>query len=175
MRSDEALIRSLYEEHGRSLLAYAARLTGDHAAAEDVVQETLVRAWKHAQAMVDQKGSVRGWLLTVARNIVIDRARAKSSRPTEVAESPVTGPVEADHAENVVNSIVVLGALENLSAEHREVLVELYYRGRTVAEAAELLGVPPGTVKSRSYYALRAMRAAITGNGTAGDRTEVTS
>ncbi len=168
--ADEALVRSLYEEHGRSLLAYATRLTGDHAAAEDVVQETLVRAWKHARTMVEQKGSVRGWLLTVARNIVIDRARARSARPTEVAESPATGPVEVDHAENVVNSMVVLDAMDRLSSEHREVLVELYYRGRTVAEAAELLGVPAGTVKSRSHYALRAMRAAIAGN-----RAEVTS
>ena len=65
----EALIRSLYEQHGRSLLAYATRLTGDRAAAEDVVQETLVRAWKHADNLVESKGSVRGWLLTVARNI----------------------------------------------------------------------------------------------------------
>jgi RNA polymerase sigma-70 factor (ECF subfamily) len=170
VRSDEALVRSLYEEHGRSLLAYATRLTGDHAAAEDVVQETLVRAWKHGHAMVEQKGSVRGWLLTVARNIVIDRVRAKASRPTEVAETPVTGPVEGDHAEDVVNTMVVLGALDSLSKEHREVLVELYYRGRTVAETAELLGVPPGTVKSRSYYALRAMRAMISGN-----RAEVNS
>jgi RNA polymerase sigma-70 factor (ECF subfamily) len=164
--SDEALIRSLYEEHGRSLLAYATRLTGDRASAEDVVQETLLRAWKHSEAMVNQRGSVRGWLLTVARNIVTDRIRAKSSRPTEVAESPSTGPVAGDHAENVVNSMVVLGALDRLSPEHREVLVELYYRGRTVSEAAHVLGVPPGTVKSRSYYALRAMRTAISGNGT---------
>jgi RNA polymerase sigma-70 factor (ECF subfamily) len=164
--SDEALIRSLYEEHGRSLLAYATRLTGDRASAEDVVQETLLRAWKHADSMVNERGSVRGWLLTVARNIVTDRARAKPSRPIEVAESPATGPVAGDHAENVVNSMVVLGALDRLSTEHREVLVELYYRGRTVSEAAQVLGVPPGTVKSRSYYALRAMRTAISGNGT---------
>lgn len=164
--SDEALIRSLYEEHGRSLLAYATRLTGDPAAAEDVVQETLLRAWKHADAMVNQRGSVRGWLLTVARNIITDRARARASRPTEVAETAGTGPVSGDHAENVVNSMVVLDALNRLSTEHREVLVELYYRGRTVSEAAQVLGVPPGTVKSRSYYALRAMRAAISGNGT---------
>ncbi len=163
--SDEALIRSLYEEHGRSLLAYATRLTGDRAAAEDVVQETLLRAWKHSESLVNQRGSVRGWLLTVARNIVTDRARAKASRPTEVAESPGIGPVAGDHAENVVNSMVVLAALDRLSAEHREVLVELYYRGRTVSEAAQVLGVPPGTVKSRSYYALRAMRTVIRGNG----------
>jgi RNA polymerase sigma-70 factor (ECF subfamily) len=163
--SDEVLIRTLYEEHGRSLLAYATRLLGDRVAAEDVVQETLVRAWKHAQAMVNEKGSVRGWLLTVARNIIIDRTRAKAARPTEVAESPANPPLELDHAEGVVNSMVVLDALNRLSDDHRNVLVELYYRGRSVAEAAQALGIPPGTVKSRSFHALRAMRGAIGGNG----------
>jgi RNA polymerase sigma-70 factor (ECF subfamily) len=159
--SDEALVRSLYQEHGHSLLAYATRLTGDRAAAEDVVQETLIRAWKHASAMVNEKGSVRGWLLTVARNIITDRARAKAARPTEVAESPTTPPIAHDHAEGVVNTMTVLGALDRLSPEHKEILVELYYKGRTVTEAAEALGLPPGTVKSRSYYALRAMRAVL--------------
>jgi RNA polymerase sigma-70 factor (ECF subfamily) len=164
--SDEALVRSLYSEHGRSLLAYATRLTGNRANAEDVVQETLLRAWKHSEVIVNQKGSVRGWLLTVARNIVTDRVRAKSARPTEVAESPATGPVAGDHADAVVNSMLVLDALHHLSPDHRQVLVELYYRGRSVSEAAEILGVPPGTVKSRSYYALRAMRSVISGEGT---------
>jgi RNA polymerase sigma-70 factor (ECF subfamily) len=166
--SDEALVRSLYEEHGRSLLAYATRLTGDRASAEDVVQETLVRAWKHADAMVEAKGSIRGWLLTVARNIITDQARAKAARPLESAETPTTGPVEDDHATAVVNSMVVLDALDHLTGEHRDVLVELYYRDRSVAEAAQALGIPPGTVKSRTYYALRAMRSVI------GGRTEVT-
>ncbi len=137
--SDEALIRTLYQEHGRSLLAYATRLTGDRAAAEDVVQETLIRAWKHADSMVNEKGSVRGWLLTVARNIITDRVRARAVRPQEVAESPATPPVERDHAQGVVDSM------------------------STVQETAAALGVPPGTVKSRSYYALRAMRAVISG------------
>ncbi|HKT04925.1 MAG TPA: sigma-70 family RNA polymerase sigma factor [Rugosimonospora sp.] len=168
--SDEALIRFLYEEHGRALLAYATRLTGDRSAAEDVVQETLLRAWRHARDLVDEKGSVRGWLLTVARNIVTDRLRARAARPTEVAETPTSGPVELDHADAVVNTMVVLDALESLSPEHRDVLVELYYRGRSVAEAAEALGVPPGTVKSRSYYALRAMRATLSGSGTEAQR-----
>ena len=163
---DEALIRALYEEHGRSLLAYATRLLGDRSAAEDVVQETLLRAWKHSHAMVNEKGSVRGWLLTVARNIVIDRTRAKAARPTEVAESPATPPVETDHADGVVDSMVVLDALNKLSDDHRNVLVELYYRGRSVAEAAQALGIPPGTVKSRSFHALRAMRGVMGGVGT---------
>ena len=166
--SDEALIRTLYHEHGRALLAYATRLTSDRAAAEDVVQETLIRAWKHAESMVNEKGSVRGWLLTVARNIITDRVRARAARPQEVAESPTTPPIERDHAQGVVDSMTVLGALDQLSPEHREVLVEMYYRGRTVQEISAALGVPPGTVKSRSYYALRAMRAAMSGGGTLG-------
>jgi RNA polymerase sigma-70 factor (ECF subfamily) len=161
---DEDLIRFLYHEHGRSVLAYATRLTGDRAAAEDVVQETLLRAWRHADDLrSDSKGSVRGWLLTVARNIITDRARARAVRPQEVGEPIDVPAVERDHAEQVVNSMAVLGAMDKLSAEHREVLVEMYYRGRTVAEAAQTLRIPPGTVKSRSYHALRTLRAELSG------------
>jgi RNA polymerase sigma-70 factor (ECF subfamily) len=163
---NEDLIRYLYQEHGASLLAYASRLTGDRAAAEDVVQETLLRAWRHADDLRnDSKGSVRGWLLTVARNIVTDRARARASRPQEVGEPVDVPAVERDHAERVVNTMAVLGAMDQLSAEHREVLVEMYYRGRTVAEAAEALRIPPGTVKSRSYHALRGLRAVLSERG----------
>jgi RNA polymerase sigma-70 factor (ECF subfamily) len=156
--SDEALIRSLYEEHGGALLAYATRLTGDRGAAEDVVQETLIRAWKHPEALVNGKGSVRGWLLTVARNIVTDRYRAKAARPAEVAEVPERPPVQQDHAQQVVDSMVVMEALDRLSPDHRDVLLEIYFRGQSVAEAAEKLGIPPGTVKSRSHYALKTLR-----------------
>jgi len=157
----EETIRAIYAEHGRSLLAYATRLTGDRAAAEDVVQETLLRAWKHADRLSSEVGSVRGWLLTVARNIVTDRARARAARPQEVSE-PVELPAhEGDHAAGVVDTMTMLGALERLSPDHGAVLVELYYRGRSVAETAAVLRIPPGTVKSRSYHAVRALRATL--------------
>lgn len=157
----EDLIRTLYDEHGRSLLAYAVRLTGDRAAAEDVVQETLLRAWKHADDLEHGIGSVRGWLLTVARNIITDRARARAVRPTEVNQ-PVDIPTPArDHADDVVDTITVLGAIDHLSPEHRAVIVELYYRGHTVNETAAALQIAPGTVKSRTYHAVRALRATL--------------
>ncbi|MEU9254564.1 sigma-70 family RNA polymerase sigma factor [Streptomyces sp. NPDC048270] len=166
--TDEALIRSVYEEHGHALLAYATRLTGDRAAAEDIVQETLIRAWRHSEVLVNGKGSVRGWLLTVARNIITDRYRAKAARPPEVSGVAATPPVEGDHADSVVDAMTVLGALDQLSPEHRDVLRELYYRQLSVAEAADSLGIPAGTVKSRSHYALKALRDVFRDNS-AGD------
>ncbi|WP_306369623.1 sigma-70 family RNA polymerase sigma factor [Nocardiopsis sp. CC223A] len=165
---DEALIRSLYNEHGRALLAYATRLTGDRAAAEDIVQETFIRAWRNPDVLANSRGSVRGWLLTVARNLVIDRARARRARPAEVAPAPGTEPSQSDHADAVVDSITVMDALDGLSDDHRAVLVEVYFRRRSVAEAAEVLGIPPGTVKSRSYHALQALRRRFGGRASQG-------
>jgi RNA polymerase sigma-70 factor (ECF subfamily) len=156
--SHEALIRTLYEEHGKALLAYATRMTGDRLAAEDIVQETLIRAWQHPEVIGDPERPMRGWLLTVARNIITDRHRAKAARPTEVAENDALAPVQQDHAQAVVDSMVLLDALERLAPHHREVLVELYYRGRTAPETADRLGIPEGTVKSRAHYALRTLR-----------------
>jgi len=157
----EALIRAVWDEHGPAALAYAKWLTRDAAAAEDVVQEALVRAWRHPTSLVNGKGSVRGWLLTVVRNIVADRARAQRSRPAEVAELIQAGGVENDHAERVVDSMVVLAVLDRLSAEHRVVLEHLHVHGRTVVETAEVLGIPVGTVKSRSHHAMRVLRGMV--------------
>lgn len=155
---DEARVRAWYQQHGAAILAFATGLTGDRAIAEDVLQETLVRAWRHAGSLSESIGSVRSWLFTVARNIVTDHFRAKSVRPREVAQLQETAPAERDHAQRVVDSIVALQALEMLSREHRLVLEQLYFRGQSVSEAAASLGIPPGTVKSRAHYALKAMR-----------------
>lgn len=168
MRSgaDEALVRSLYAEYGRMLLGYAYRLTGDRQRAEDVVQETLLRAWRHAESLSAERGSVRSWLLTVARNVVVDMARARQVRPLEIGGSAsdiaVAGTSVPDQTADVENAVVVERALAGLSPEYRAVLVEVYLNGRTATEASRALGIPVGTVKSRTYHALRALRARLT-------------
>ena len=104
---------------------------------------------------------MRAWLFTVARNIVIDEWRTRRPQPSSpVAEVPERGD-EDDRTDRLLLSWVVADALTRLSEEHRAVLLECYYRGRPVAEAARRLGVPEGTVKSRTHYALRALRLAL--------------
>jgi RNA polymerase sigma-70 factor (ECF subfamily) len=159
--SGEALVRTMYADHGPVLLGYVTRLTGDRDQAQDIVQETLLRAWRNADSLNTRDGSVRSWLLTVARNLVIDAARARRARPAEVPPA-VHDPVEPrDHVEDVSNAIVVADALRTLSPEHRAALVEVYYKGRTTTEAAEVLGIAPGTVKSRVHYAVQALRSSL--------------
>ena len=155
--TDEAWVRQLFQEHGKAMLAYSTRLTGDRSAAEDVVQEALVRAWRHLDHLGDGKDSVRAWLFTVIWHLVIDRARARNSRPLEVVETPRTHPIERDHADRVVESMLAFQALDSLSPEHRTVLESVYLRGNSVRDTAAKLGIPPGTVKSRTYYALRCL------------------
>lgn len=150
-----------------AVLAYVTRVTGDRALAEDVLQETLIRAWRHAGSLSESTGSIRGWLFTVARNVMTDKMRAKAVRPAEVAESPASVAVERDHADRVVDSMVAWEALGHLSEEHRSVLVEIYFQGRSVAETAEHLGIPAGTVKSRSHNAMKNLRELLLGRSTA--------
>ena len=158
---ETALMQRLHDEHAAALWHYCLRLTGhDRARAEDVVQETLLRAWRHPAVLESPAPALRSWLMTVARNIVIDEWRTRRARSEfPVADVPERG--DDDHTDQVLLSWVVAEALTRLSAEHRAVLRECYYRGRPVAEAAELLGVPEGTVKSRTHYALRALRLAL--------------
>ncbi|MGH3496626.1 MAG: sigma-70 family RNA polymerase sigma factor [Nocardioidaceae bacterium] len=164
-RVDNHVLTRLYDEHAGVLLAYATRLTGDSHSAEDIVQETLLRAWRHPE-VVSGPGSPRGWLMTVARNIAYDRHRARKARPREVEPSAYSELVAADDdIDRALESWTIADALSALSGAHRAVLVEVYYRGRSVAEAARTLGIAEGTVKSRTFYALRALRAALAERG----------
>lgn len=159
-------LRALYDGHASALLAYALRLTGgDRARAEDVVQETLVRAWRNLDRLDDAVAPVRPWLFTVAQRVAIDAHRARQSRPVEVGDGVLAALPGLDQVDATLDRIVVGEALDSLSAEHRAVIVETYYRGRSVAEAAAQLGVPAGTVKSRCYYGLRALKLALAERG----------
>lgn len=163
--ADEELIRALWEDHGGPLYGYVLRLTGDPGRAEDVVQETLLRAWRNPSGL--QGRPVRAWLFTVARNLVVDQHRARKARPQEAGDEALAVLPADDELERAVESWGVAEALASLRAEHREVLLETYYRGRSVKEASEILGIPPGTVKSRTYYALRALKLALEERGLA--------
>ena len=164
--SDEELLRALYAEHAGPLLRYAVHLmSGDRQRAEDIVQETLLRAWQHPEAIADR--AARPWLFAVARNLAVDSYRARRARPHEVGEAALEVMPAPDEAERALESWAVADALTALRPEHRRVLLETYYRGKSVAEAAMALGVPAGTVKSRTFYALRALRLALEERGLA--------
>jgi RNA polymerase sigma-70 factor (ECF subfamily) len=130
-RADEVLIRRVCEEHGAALLAYASRLVGDPARGHAVAREALVAAWRDPEVL---DGPARTRLFAIVREIA------------------GAGPAP---------DIALLGAMEALAPEERDVLRALYFQGRDVAEAAESLGVPAGAVKTRSYHALRRLREAV--------------
>lgn len=161
----ETFVRELYEQHGADLLRYAARLLGgDWHQAEDVFQEAAARAWNHLD-ILRSTDEARPWLFTVVRNLVIDHHRARQIRPTEVpaAERPETPT--ADQIDQMLTSQVVTNALGELSAQHKEVIRLMHYSRYSVGDAAKHLGVPPGTVKSRTYYAIRALKTALVTRG----------
>jgi RNA polymerase sigma-70 factor, ECF subfamily len=164
----ETFVRALYDDAAGPLFGYVLRLTGDRARAEEVVQETLVRAWRRAEHLDHSSDALRGWLFTTARNLVTDLWRRDAARPSTVAdEGALAAAPAADELDRAVQRWTVADALARLTPEHRAVLVETYYDGRSVAEAAQRLGVPSGTVKSRTYYALRALRLVLEEMGVA--------
>jgi RNA polymerase sigma-70 factor, ECF subfamily len=156
-------MRELYELHGRALYRYLLGLSyGQPQLAEDLVQETLLRAWRNIESLNPDATVLLPWLFTVARRVAIDAARARKVRPAQSDDADVAElAVDADPIEGVLTAHTVRRALPRISPEHRQVVIELYYRGRTVAEASRRLGIPEGTVKSRAHHALRALKAAI--------------
>ncbi len=163
---DEELMRALYKEHAGPLLAFVLRLVaGDRHRAEDVVQETLLRAWRNAEQLGRATGSLRPWLVTVARRIVIDGHRSRQSRPHEVDPAPLEALPAEDELDRTLRLMTISDAMADLSDAHREVLIATYFSGRTVSEAAEALGIPAGTVRSRAFYALRSLKLALEERG----------
>lgn len=164
---EAAVMRALYNEHAAALWRYALRLTGDRARAEDVVQETLLRAWRHPDVTADPDRSARAWLFTVARNMIIDESRSARFRhetgvpdPSDVI-SAVADATSPDDVDAALDRILLSTALRQLSDEHRAVIRRAYYQGWTTGQIAADLQIPEGTVKSRLHYAVRALRLGL--------------
>ncbi|GAA2565658.1 sigma-70 family RNA polymerase sigma factor [Winogradskya consettensis] len=159
---DEELMTALYTEHYGILLNFITRYVHDRHRAEDLVQETLLRAWRHIDHLDPHPGRTRSYLLTIARNVVTNNWRAEQRRPRLVTDDmAVESAPTGDNVDQMVEGWLVAEALERLSDDHRAVVQAMYYDGQSVADAARQLSVPEGTVKSRAYYAVRALRQAF--------------
>ena len=153
---DEQSLRAAHRAHAGELFRFALRQLGDRGAAEDVVQEVFLRAWRSAESFDAQRGSLRVWLFSIARNLVVDQTRRSAVRPA----TPMAGG-DGGFAEATMTAWTVEEALRRLSEEHRVALVETYLRGRPYAEVAVDLQVPVGTVRSRVFYGLKALRLVL--------------
>ncbi|MFH9090684.1 sigma-70 family RNA polymerase sigma factor [Streptomyces sp. NPDC017673] len=152
-----ARAEALVAEHRATLVARAETWVGDHHAAEDIAQETLVRAWQHIGRLPTGRRAVRGRLLRTARGLAVEGWPGPFTRHEIVTAESGDVP-EADRAETVLASVVAHALLRTLTHEHREVLVHTCVYGFTVRETAQRLGVPAGTVVSRRSDALRTLR-----------------
>jgi len=160
---DAALMQGLYDEHAAVLWRYALRLTGDTSQAEDVVQETLLRAWQHPEVIGDTERSARAWLFTVARNLIIDDRRSARHRNVVGSLDEEGAPEQStpDEVNAALDRLLIADAMAQLSAEHRAVIERSYYRGWTTAQIAADLDIAEGTAKSRLHYAVRALRLTL--------------
>jgi RNA polymerase sigma-70 factor (ECF subfamily) len=156
--ADEQDVREAYAAHASELYGFAVRSLGDSGLAEEAVQETFLRAWRAGERFDPQIGSLRTWLFAILRNVVIDLGRARAARPGVASEGiePAVEPFD-----DALLAWQIEEAMRRIGEQHRRVLIETYYRGRPYAEVAKELGVPEGTVKSRVYYGLRALRVVL--------------
>lgn len=159
MSLDEDVVAAIYRDHGAALRRFVLSASRDPQLAEDVVQETVLRVWQQAPEIT---GSLRSYLFRTARNIMIDQYRKAQRRPRESLERDAAEFADpAERVDDLLNRVLIEEALLRLSAEHRDVLVALHYRRYTVQEASQQLNIPSGTVKSRAFYAVRALRTIL--------------
>ena len=162
-KRDPEAFAALYDRHARAAYSLAYRMMGERQAAEDIIQDAFLKAWRAAGSYRVQRGSVRTWLLSIVHNRGIDQLRsAASQRRTQErveASAPRSQPSEA-FSESWRNSQRerVREALKTLPQEQLKVLELAYFSGYTHVEIAELLGLPLGTVKGRMRLGLKKIR-----------------
>src|SRR3954453_7013460 len=159
----EESMRALYRTYGSELYGFAVSALGDRGQAEELVQEVFTRVWRHAQSFDPDKASFRTWLYGIARNAIIDqkrRAAVRPALPAHAVDDDERGTIDKS-LENALLRWQVNAALERLTPEHRQVIRLAHFQGLTPRESAERPGLPLGTVKSRTSYALRGLRLAL--------------
>jgi RNA polymerase sigma-70 factor, ECF subfamily len=163
---DDSVITALYQSYRAPLMSFVLRLTGgDRPHAEDIVQETMVRAWREAGRLDLSGPSLMPWLTAVARRIVIDEHRRRSARPAESGAGAYPELTVDDSAADTVLRVAVADAMGQLTSSHRQVLYATILRDQTASQAAATLGIPVGTVKSRMHYALRVLEVVLAERG----------
>jgi RNA polymerase sigma-70 factor, ECF subfamily len=153
-RRDANAFETLYRRYARPVFGLALRRLGDRMRAEDAVQETFAAIWRSARTYKPQRGAGAPWLYAVARNAIVDRARVRSDPPTEPPDAPVDEPGPEERAEASYISWRVHRALEDLPENERDVIELAYWGGLSQSEVADFLGIPLGTVKTRTRAGL---------------------
>ena len=151
---DRSAFELLYQRYARPVFGLALRRLGDRGRAEDAVQETFASIWRSAGTYRPDRGPGAPWLYAVARNAIVDRARARTDVPAEIPEEPSREAGPLDRAEQGWVAWRVHRALEELPEREREVIALAYWSGLSQSEVAEFLAIPLGTVKTRTRAAL---------------------
>jgi RNA polymerase sigma-70 factor (ECF subfamily) len=153
-RGDRSAFEALYRRYARTVLGLALRRLGDRGRAEDAVQETFASVWRSARSYSAERGPGAPWLFAVARNAIVDRSRARVDTPAETPDEPSHERGPDERAEQEWLAWRVHRALEELPVHEREVIALAYWSGLSQSEVAEFLGIPLGTVKTRTRAAL---------------------
>jgi RNA polymerase sigma-70 factor (ECF subfamily) len=153
-RGDRSAFDELYQRYARPVFGLALRRLGDRGRAEDAVQETFASIWRSAGSYRPERGPGAPWLYAVARNAIVDRARSRTETPSEIPDQAADEAGPGDLAEQSWVAWRVHRALEELSDREREVISLAYWSGLSQSEVAEFLGIPLGTVKTRTRAAL---------------------
>src|SRR5436190_5725989 len=160
---DAGAFELLYRRYARPVFGLALRRLGDRMRAEDAVQETFAALWRSARTYRPERGPGAPWLYAVARNAIVDRARNRTDAPAEIPDAASLEPGPADRAEASFVSWRIHRALEGLPQSERDVIELAYWGGLSQSEVADFLGIPPGTVKTRTRSGLGRLAAMLEG------------
>ena len=157
-------VAELYRRYGKRLYRFGVQNLGNEGLAEEMVQETFVRLWRTASRFDAGKASVGTYLYVIARSVAADIRKRPSSRPLLLAED-VDVPSQPDSVDQILDSMIVREAFETLRPGHAEVIRLAQEEGLTQSQIAERLGLPLGTVKTRTFHGMRALRTALIERG----------